>query len=173
MGDADEIVQYLCTRLGKAWILPPALVEPKQKAVPKDKPAVAATILTTQVAQGVNSQTSSEITVASTSTATTSVITAETANLPTAKQSSRERSTNIASGSAAAPPNSAPLLVEPERLGARYVSRPSVLAADRRLTNSQWPYQSCLAVSRRRTWRAFTRIIIRVHAQHVECLTEQ
>jgi len=27
LGDADEIVQYLCQRLGKAWSLPPALVD--------------------------------------------------------------------------------------------------------------------------------------------------
>lgn len=29
LGDADEIVQYLCARLGKGWALPPALAEPK------------------------------------------------------------------------------------------------------------------------------------------------
>ncbi|KAF8316812.1 SIR2-domain-containing protein [Clavulina sp. PMI_390] len=42
LGDADEIVQYLCNRLGKGWILPPPLAVPKVKEV-KDQSLTAAT----------------------------------------------------------------------------------------------------------------------------------
>lgn len=39
LGDADEIVQYLCERLGKGWTLPPALADvppPPQAQATKD-----------------------------------------------------------------------------------------------------------------------------------------
>lgn len=106
LGDADEIVQYLCAQLGKGWVLPPPLAEnPKERQALAEPPDVAGAAIVEEVPSLEKRSTVGSVSPGSAGTGTS------TADKEKGKAKESVKEVKV---------KNTPM-VEPTRIGARYV----------------------------------------------------